>query len=154
MICLTDFPHCFASWAEDTLFLSTLAIQLISKQLYIRYYANNTQAHCFLSVAYISVLTGRKKAWGERNGERQAESGMRLSKNIHRKLPQAESWREPSLECHHSATPTGLKQNTLGRGGGKKKGKESQNKITHRHHSQFLNMVELPSLIHLIQLIL
>lgn len=45
--------------------LSTLTIWLISKQLYVRYYANNTQAHCFLSAAYISGLTAslEKKKW-------------------------------------------------------------------------------------------
>lgn len=67
----------------------------------MRYYANNTQAHFFLSVAYISGLTAmekkkKKERMRERNGERQTESGMRQSKNIHRKLPQAESWRQPS----------------------------------------------------------
>lgn len=38
----------------------------------------------------------KKERMQERNGERQTESGMRQSKNIHRKLPQAESWRQPS----------------------------------------------------------
>lgn len=73
-----------------------------------------------------------------------------MSKNIHRTLPQAESWREPSSECHHSATPTGSTLNTLKN----KTGKESQDKMIHPHHSQFLNMLAFPSSAHLIQLIL
>lgn len=78
----------------------------------MRYYANNTGP--LLSISGLYKWTDcQEKAWRERNGERQTESGMRLSKNIHRKLPQAESWREPSLECHHSATPAGLMLNTL-----------------------------------------
>lgn len=110
------FPPSPASWAKDTPFpfnshntthLQTTLCALLCQQ----------HTGSLLSIGDLHKWNDcqkEKKKLEEKEMKKVRQKvGWDWARSIYRKLPQAESWTEPSWECHHSATPADLMLNTL-----------------------------------------